>query len=88
MVFPEDVAALHPALQTILQAELSAGNAVVETWRGWPTSDAVCVMLQKPFVVEHAALPDGVVFRDIDDPHYWKSEYEHRPSHHLLACRF
>jgi hypothetical protein len=88
MVMKEDIAALHPALQAILSTEIALGNTVVETWRGWPAAESVCVALGKPFLSVTAPLPADVVFRNVDDPHYWKSEYEYGPSHHLLVCRF
>jgi len=88
MVANEDIAALHPALQPILRMELDSGNKVVETWRGWPAAETVCVALGRPFLVSDVVLPADVVLRSVDDPHYWKAEYEHRPSRHLLVCRF
>lgn len=88
MAVDEDTAALHAALQPILRMELACGNTVVETWRGWPAAETVCVVLGKPFLATRMALPTDVVFRKVDDPHYWKAEYEHGPSRHLLVCRF
>lgn len=88
MVFPEDIDSLHSALQPILRAELSAGNVVVETWRGWPKRDSLFVMLQRPFAKCYTPFPAGVIFRNINDPHHWKAEFVHESSHHVLACRF
>tara|TARA_R110002073_G_scaffold237078_1_gene398072 strand:+ start:810 stop:956 length:147 start_codon:yes stop_codon:yes gene_type:complete len=34
-LFPEDIDELNAELRRLLDAELSAGNVVVETWRGW-----------------------------------------------------
>ena len=33
-LFPEDIDELNAELRRLLDAELSAGNVVVETWRG------------------------------------------------------
>ena len=87
MVDEEHIVALDSALQLILQTELAKGNEVVETWRGWPEPESVGVALGRPFRVDHV-LPTGVVFRNVDDPHWWKAEYAHEPSCHLLICRF
>ncbi len=87
--FPEDIDALTPKLRPLLDAELDAGNVVVETWRGWPSATTVAVALRHPFRCNSRdSLPDAVVYRDVDDPHYWKAEYVHEDSGHMLVCRF
>jgi hypothetical protein len=88
MVFEEDIAALDPALKQILEKELANGNVVFETWRGWPKPETICIALGRPFSVPHLSLPEGVEFREVNDPHYWKAEYRHEPSHHMLVCHF
>jgi hypothetical protein len=88
MVSKEDIAALDPALKAILEKELGHGNVVFETWRGWPKPETICVSLRRPFLMTHLPLPEGVAFREVNDPHYWKAEYWHEPSHHMLVCRF
>lgn len=85
---PSHLASLCPELRTLLDAELAAGNQVVETHVGWPVDGAVFVMLGEPFKATSAGLPDGVVRREINDPHWWKAEYDHEPTKHVLACRF
>ncbi|WP_442510071.1 hypothetical protein SH528x_001677 [Novipirellula sp. SH528] len=88
-LFPEDIDELNAELRRLLDAELSAGNVVVETWRGWPSAKTVAVALRCPFrVPAKDAVPDSVVFRDVDDPHYWKAEYVHSDSEHMIVCRF
>jgi hypothetical protein len=88
MSVKKDIAALHPALQEILAAEVVSGNVVVEIWRGWLTANSVCVILGRPFLVTSITPSKDVVFREVGDPHYWKAEYGHRPSGHLLVCLF
>ena len=82
------LARLCPELRILLDAELAAGNRVVETFGGWPVAGAVFVMLAEPFRKRSVTLPADVVFREINDPHWWKAEYDHEPTHHVLACRF
>jgi hypothetical protein len=75
-------------LAELLAAELAAGNEIFETGSGWPRPESVLVSLAKPFLTKPAPLPPGVVFREINDPHWWKAEYEHEPSGQMLICRF
>ena len=77
-----------PELKFVLEAEIAAGNAVVETHEDWPNKGSIFVMLGSPFITTPSQLPGGVTYRDVDDPHYWKAEYVHEPSAHILACRF
>nr|WP_173812966.1 hypothetical protein [Dendrosporobacter quercicolus]NSL49321.1 hypothetical protein [Dendrosporobacter quercicolus DSM 1736] len=46
------------------------------------------ILLEKPFVTAVRRNIDGIVFRTINDPHYWKAEYEDQQRKLLLACRF
>jgi hypothetical protein len=82
------VAELCPELRTLLESELAAGNQVAETSKGWPRPDSVFVMLALPFRKRPGTLPAGVVYRDVNDPHWWKAQYHHEPTQHLLACPF
>ena len=85
-ITPEHLARLCPPLAALLQAELDAGNRVVETSTQWPTP--LSIWLARPFLCPPAKLPEGVTYRDVNDPHYWKAEYVHEPTRHMLACRF
>jgi RimJ/RimL family protein N-acetyltransferase len=78
--------ALHPDLRTILDAELAAGNSVVETGAGWPDADSVFVRLREPFRTTPSPLPDGVTYTEPNDPHWWKADYSSRSPRHVLAC--
>ena len=85
-VNPEHVARLAEPLRRILDAELAAGNAIGETGSGWPKPGSVMVMLRKPFMVQHDPLATGVRFVEVNDPHWWKADYEFGDD--VLACRF
>ena len=80
------LAALHPDLRVILDAELAAGNEVVETGGGWPDADSLFVRLRDPFRTTPSRLPDGVVYTEPNDPHWWKADYTSRSPRHTLAC--
>lgn len=79
------LAALHPALQAILAAELAAGNEVVETGQGWPDPDSVFVRVRKPFATLPQPLPDGVLYHQLQDPHWWKAEVATLRPRHTIA---
>jgi RimJ/RimL family protein N-acetyltransferase len=81
------LALLHPALRTILDAELAAGNEVAETGGGWPDPDSVFIRLRDPFRTKPSPLPPGVVYTEPNDPHWWKADYATVSSpRHILAC--
>jgi hypothetical protein len=82
------LAALCPELRTILDAELAAGNTIAEASRGVGKPTGVHIALRQPFLTQQSSLPLGVAYREINDPHWWKAEYEHSPTGHLLVCRF
>jgi hypothetical protein len=87
-VQPAHIAALCPELRQFLDAELAAGNQIAETSAGWPKPHSIFVMLALPFKTTPPALPSGVTYLEVNDPHWWKAEYDHAPSGHLLGCRF
>ena len=80
------LARLHPDLRVLLDAELAAGNEVEETGGGWPDPDSVFVRLRDSFRAKPASLPDGVVYTELNDPHWWKADYTTRSPRHTLAC--
>lgn len=79
---------LCPQLRLLLDAELAAGNRVVDAGPGLRDWNAVLVRLAEPFQTPRASAPVGLVYRQINDPHWWLAEYEHLESGHLLACGF
>ena len=79
---------LCPPLRSILQSELAAGNEISDTHDGWGREGVVLVGLKQPFLTKPPRLLGGVVHHDVDDPHWWKEEYVHESTGHLLVCRF
>lgn len=79
------LAVLHPALQALLAAELAAGNEVVETGQGWPDPDSVFVRLRRAFGALPQPLPEGVSYRELNDPHWWKAELTTLSPRHTLS---
>lgn len=79
------VAALHPSLRQLLEAELKAGNEIMETGGGWPDKDSVFIRLKHPFKARPAVLPDSVAYNEVNDAHWWQAEYLSRSPRHLLV---
>lgn len=76
--------ALCEHLQPLLRAELAAGNTVRYTQlRG----DEITVMLAVPFKAHHAT-NDLLRYEEVNDPHWWKSNFRCLAHGHLLACQF
>lgn len=84
----ERVNQLCAELKPLLEAELAAGNSVVDTWAGWPRRDSLYIQLGSPFKAQPEILPPSVRFVAVDDPHYWKSELVCDRTHHAIACGF
>jgi RimJ/RimL family protein N-acetyltransferase len=76
---------LYPALAELLRAELAAGNEIAETGGGWPDPDSVFVRVRYPFRARPDPLPEGVQYLELNDPHWWKAEYNTRSPRHILA---
>ena len=75
-------------LQRFLEAELSAGNRVVD---GGPLqwgSLKRLVILGSPFLTRAWENDATLTFREINDPHYWKAEVEDAAAGEMVACRF
>lgn len=81
----EHLKAISPHLTQILEAELANGNEVVETRKHYPGQDSIFVALKHPFAKVYP-ISAAIEFREINDPHYWKAEYEDVELKHLLAC--
>lgn len=78
------LARFHPALRVILDAELDAGNEVIESSTGWPEPDSVFVRLKQPFLSTPPPSSE-VEYAESNDPHWWKAEYRSRAPRHLLV---
>lgn len=70
---------LCPALNAIIESDLTHGNAILETSKGRPKHESVFVRFARPVT---ANTPGGMDRRDVNDPHYWRAEiYDHRSGH-------
>lgn len=82
----EKIPAMAVPLQQILEAELKAGNFVVEV-SAWPPKCMLLVILGRSFMTKGERTAD-VTFHEISAPHYWKAEYRYLDGAQTLACRF
>ena len=69
-------------LQSLIDAELQNGNHVAESKYGWPKAESVFLRLHSPVTTN---LPERLVSRNVNDPHYWTTELYDPQSGHLLA---
>jgi hypothetical protein len=88
MIDPAHLDELCTELRVFLDAELAAGNRIIETSKGWPLPSSILVLLHSAFHNSPAQLPPNVRLVEVNDPHWWKQEYIHITSGHRLACRF
>jgi|GEM_PF-1850742 len=76
---------LLPALQTVLDAELKAGNKVADVGRNYPDEGSICVTLTKRFKNKYKT--NDLVYSLSNDPHYWYADYcTVGTPKHLLIC--
>jgi hypothetical protein len=79
-------------LKAILELELKAGNKIVETYESkdsaFPMPNATMIFLQKPFMTPIQNNSNGIEFNEVNDPHYWKSEYFDKQYKQFLCCKF
>jgi hypothetical protein len=85
-ITPEHLDRFSPALKFILEVELDAGNDIAETSEGWPETESIMVFLKKPFLKVH--VNTTLQFRELNDPHWWKSEFYDKKMKHTLACKY
>lgn len=78
---------LDPDLRAMLDAELLAGNFVVDATLGWMKPKGIAVSTLYDFLVAHKP-PARVDYRPLNDPHWWKTEYVIEEIGHMLACPF
>lgn len=86
MIDQNHIENLSSMLRKILLKELELGNEIVETSQGWPDKNTIIIFLKKPFIDEYSL--DNTVYKNIDDPHYWKEEYFDQITKHIIACKF
>lgn len=66
---------LPHALRAVLIAELHHGNQIGGVGStGWPDDGSVVVSLRDRFSATRQATPPGVVWRELNDPHYCREE--------------
>lgn len=72
-------------LNNIYELELAAGNQVVEDTQWFPTCVKLVILknrFQRPYTDQK------LKYRELNDSHYWFSEYEAEDKKEVLACRF
>ncbi len=79
---------LHPKLRDILDRELNAGNEIREMSAGWPKPMSVLIILKYAFKAGGTSPPNGIVYNEINDPHYWFAEFLHEETSQIVACPF
>lgn len=81
------IAQLHPALKLILEAELNAGNEILEISDGGTNSEGVLfIKLRHRFRVPPGPLSSGIVYSEPNDPHWWFADYSAANPRQNLAC--
>lgn len=91
MIEQELINKLSHSLSNILEEELKAGNEIHETFFGRFTDcadDHLFIWLKYPFKTAIRNDLEGVIYRPVDDPHYWKAEYTDLNNNQTLACNF
>ncbi len=74
-----------PEIRALLESELAAGNKIAYVDRALSDPNAELVMLAKPFLTVPS--PDARIKRvEVNDPHWWGTEYTCLLHHHQLAC--
>ena len=84
---PDDYARIEgfcPELKAILDTELAAGNRIATTFEAW----GQIIMLTEHFRVTHAIDGTRVTYLEVNDPHYWKSQYSVKELDQHVACKF
>ena len=80
---------LSSEMKQILNAEIEAGNEIIETSHGGfseTSDDHIFVFLKYPFKSQYDI--SGICYREINDPHYWKAEYDDDINHQTIACNY
>ena len=78
-------------MKEILKKELEAGNEIVETSQGRFTNastEHIFIFLKYPFKTKIQNNLKGIIYKEINDRHYWKAEYRDEKNHQTLACEF
>ena len=86
MTFNEIIELLHPELRKIVEHELNLGNKIFEISSGWGGPTSILVILEFPFKKSYAIT--NIEHLEVNDPHYWKSEYHYAALKQSIACKF
>lgn len=66
---------LPKGLRSALIKELAAGNWIVSiSDTGWPSPGSIVVTMRERFRVTRRTPPQGVSWRAVNVPHYWREE--------------
>ncbi len=82
---------LNMEMKEILEKELEAGNEIVETSQGKFTNasaEHIFIFLKYPFKTKIQNNLNGIIYKEINDRHYWKAEYTDEKNHQTLVCNF
>lgn len=74
-------------LRTIFDAEMEAGNSIIEIDDSWPQSN-VNIWLKNPINPKFQDLFSDIEYTLLNDPHYWLEEYVDRKRESMLAAKF
>ncbi|MGY6648094.1 hypothetical protein [Wenyingzhuangia sp. IMCC45574] len=77
---------ISQSIETILKAEITKGNRIVESSKGWPEKESTLVILERPFHKKYNL--ENLEYLEINDPHYWKEQYYDNNNKQTIACRF
>ncbi|EKV56431.1 hypothetical protein [Brachyspira hampsonii] len=78
---------LNNELKKILYSELEAGNKIRKiSVGGFNDKEHLFILLDKPFTSKIEIY--NVKYTEINDPHYWKSEYTDLLNKQTIACYF
>ncbi|WP_299162063.1 hypothetical protein [uncultured Tenacibaculum sp.] len=77
---------INPTIEIILKHEIKYGNSISEISKGWQKKNSILIILEKPFSKKYTI--EGLEYRHINDPHYWKEEYSDKMSMQTIACKF
>ena len=76
---------LEPLLRAIVDAEIAAGNEVIQADASWPRQGHLCVHLKTRFKLRHKVQEPIRYFED-RDPHGPVAEYVHGTSKQSVMC--
>ena len=87
LINQEHIDGFSERLKSILDNEISLGNEINETAKDWPYANGITIFLRQPFS-QYYHLFTGIEYKEVNDPHYWKSQYFDSITNDLLVCKF